>query len=363
MNMNVKSTFDLHRFSSHKVMFAFSLLLVSLLAFSPFTPVFTSVSPFVSGAPDKTVGNESELRDAVNKATRPTVISLDKDISLSEGSLIISANKDITLTSNRENGFYQLIGAFDDAPYYSVNSATVRVEEGGVLRLDGIIVTHTKGIEGTGVSILFGGTCILLSGKISGNTMCTVYYSPSIWQSGYGGGVINSGVFEMFGGEISDNIANKGGGVYNRGDFVMSGGVISDNGAHYVGRLESNDGPFAGGGVYNDDRGGIFTMTGGTISGNTASDSGGGVYDSGTFNRSGGIISGNTSTKYDDIYSRNGVGELPDGDGGSSNGTGELFDGNGFSLRDVMIICVGIVVLMVGVVAGVLFYVKSRVVK
>jgi hypothetical protein len=43
--------------------------------------------------------------------------------------------------------------------------------------------------------------------------------------------------------------------------------------------------------VYND---GTFTMEGGEISGNTASNGGGGVYNSGTFTKTSGIIYGDT---------------------------------------------------------------------
>ncbi|MCL2080296.1 MAG: fibronectin type III domain-containing protein [Oscillospiraceae bacterium] len=70
------------------------------------------------------------------------------------------------------------------------------------------------------------------------------------------------------------------------GKFIMNGGTITGN-------SNSNSG---GGGVYNS---GTFIMTGGVISGNKAENSGGGVYNmSGTFNMSGGEISDNTAANF-----------------------------------------------------------------
>jgi hypothetical protein len=45
------------------------------------------------------VKNEEELVNAINNATEPTTITLNKDIKLTR-SLDISANKNITLTSH-----------------------------------------------------------------------------------------------------------------------------------------------------------------------------------------------------------------------------------------------------------------------
>jgi hypothetical protein len=75
----------------------------------------------------------------------------------------------------------------------------------------------------------------------------------------------------------------------------MSGGEISGNTASASAYNDYNAGVY-GGGVYNA---GTFTMESGTISGNAASayasaSGGGGVYNTGTFTMSGGEISGHT---------------------------------------------------------------------
>jgi hypothetical protein len=84
----------------------------------------------------------------------------------------------------------------------------------------------------------------------------------------------------MSGGTVSGNGASNGGGVYvNSGTFTMSGGTVSGNGA-------GNQ----GGGVYVN---GTFNMLGGSITNNTAASWGGGVYvDWATFAKTGGIITG-----------------------------------------------------------------------
>jgi len=82
-----------------------------------------------------------------------------------------------------------------------------------------------------------------------------------------------------------------GGGVYAN-SFTMTGGTISGN---TVTDISAATGNGSGGGVKTID----FTMTGGTISGNTASRYGGGVY-SFNFNKTGGVIYGNDAANIAD---------------------------------------------------------------
>jgi hypothetical protein len=130
--------------------------------------------------------------------------------------------------------------------------------------LDGIVVTHVDGADGSGVDN-GGGTLIMYSGKISGNTVRL--------SSGGGVAVSNGGVFEMYGGEIVNNVARvSGGGVsINDGVFSMFGGVISGNAV-------SGLGGYGGGGVFRYEWGGIFNWYGGEIYGNKA-DSNEDIYD------------------------------------------------------------------------------------
>jgi len=400
MNTKPKSNF---RYLHNKAFFV-SLLFVAVLVSSCFTSIFSGgVSPFVLGASaDKTVSNEVELRSAVNNAVDATVIALDKDITLTE-QLVIPAGKDITLTSTSTSKFFKLIGGGSRTTLgpSEYPDAVITVEGGGVLWLDGIVVTCVNNAIAWNklVRVSVSGTLIMYAGEISGNSngdgvvnsgMFEMYggkISNNNANAGYGGGVYNSesGTFSMFGGEISDN---TGFGVYNRGTynqgwnyatFNLYGGVISNNDAGGV----SNSGNFSmsggeisnnlggntlqsGGGVSNS---GIFNMSGGMISNNQATkgggvynwpdgdfslsekgaifnnnaEVGGGVYNTGIFNRQGGVISDNTATQYSDIYHSN------DSTTNESNNT-----------PDYTVIIVSIVAVVIIIVGGVFFYFKKR---
>ncbi|MCL1970836.1 MAG: hypothetical protein FWF66_05220, partial [Candidatus Bathyarchaeota archaeon] len=250
------------------------------------------------------VSEQAMLRSAVNNAATsgvPTVIIFENDITLTVTALTIPRNADVTLQSNVEltsvKGveFFRLNGASD--------KNTILVDGGGVLKLDGIIVTHASG-NGRGVEISFSGTLELRSGKISGNTL------PS--STGGGGGVFNRGTFKMSGGMISDNLVTSGGnggGVYNSdGTFILTAGLISNNratshggGVYSTGIFSMRGGEISsntltnsdGSGVYNT---GNFVFEAGVISNNKAPRDGGGVFNSGTFTMSGGVVSNNTAS-------------------------------------------------------------------
>jgi len=189
MSIRGKSNFNLHPLYSRKTSRLVSLLFVIVLVSSCFVSVLNGISPFVLGASNKTVNNETELRNALDNAVGSTTIALNKDITLTETTLTISADKEITLTSNKASGYYKLIGV--------ANRHTITVDSGGVLTLDGIIVTHEGYVEGRGITINSGGKLVLLSGEISGNISPTSFGAVG-GPTGNSGGVLNQGVFEMY---------------------------------------------------------------------------------------------------------------------------------------------------------------------
>jgi uncharacterized repeat protein (TIGR02543 family) len=108
-------------------------------------------------------------------------------------------------------------------------------------------------------------------------------------------GINPNSAVELRSGTITGNTSS--GGVYVwGGNFTMSGGTISENTA-------IGGGGFGGGGVFVYGSG-TFTMSGGTVSGNTAtSNNGGGVYvGNGTFTMSGGTVSENTAVLGGGVY-------------------------------------------------------------
>jgi len=366
--MNVK--FDV----SHKSMLLTSLSVIVLVS-SLFVCLFAESSRGASLENAVHVKNETELKNAINNVSdnKSTTIVIDNDIALTE-SLKILANKNITLTSNKASGFYKLIGAD--------GSSTITVESNGVLKLDGVIVTHPKGTTGRGVMVDVGGTFIMYNGEVSGNSAPMVYVVGMGESTSTGGGVCNWGVFEMYGGKVSNNHAygGSGGGVYvRRGIFTMFGGEISGNTADGGGGVCSggtftmsggtinNNLASRGGGVYNSMS--SFTISGGTITDNVASYFGGGVFnDDATFYNVGGVISGNTAkTGGNNVYPDDGAGsDGSGGNGGSSNGGNGTSTGDGgwfvggFSLREVVFLCVGVGGLVVGIVGVVLFFVSKK---
>jgi len=261
-----------------KVKTIFSSLILVLLISSLFMCLFAGS---VKGQSEIHVATEEALKNAISNASddTQTVIIFDNNIAITvKSAIFIPADKDITLRSNG-NSKFSLVGAS--------GANVLTVENRATLRLDGIIVTHVSGYNAHGLTVNSGGTLILSSGEIIGNS------------GSYGGVHVNGGSFTMTGGEISNNIATGdyywgGGGVYmTGGTFAMSGGKISGNTAiHYN---------YGGGGIYMT--GGSFTMSGGEISGNSATANGGGVYiGGGNFDMSGGTISNNKATDGGGIY-------------------------------------------------------------
>ena len=174
------------------------------------------------------------------------------------------------------------------------NMPVFRVKAGGTLTLTDCQgnpgkVKHTGDGSGSGVEVESGGTFNMYGGTITGNTADT-----------YGGGVCVTGTnskFNMYGGKITDNTATNGGG----GVYVSVGATFTMDGNASVTSNRATGSNGTSGGVYVSNNG-TFTMNGGTISGNTAisTDGGVGVYrgtDPAKFEMNGGEITGNQASQ------------------------------------------------------------------
>ena len=219
---------------------------------------------------------------------------------------------------------------------------------------NGTISGNTATTSGGGVYVNSNGTFTMEKGTISGNTATT---------SGGGVYVSSSGTFKMIGGTISEsNSAANGGGVYSSGTFTMSdssaisnntassngGGVYVESGTFTMGggTISSNtvtnkSGITYGGGVYVSGRG-VFTMTDGTISGNSAK-YGGGVYvtGGGAFDMSGGDIESNTANSDGggvflnvSTLTMSGESTITSNTASSGNGGGVYVSGGTFTMSD-----------------------------
>lgn len=162
--------------------------------------------------------------------------------------------------------------------------------------------------------------------------------------SGYGGGINNSGTANLYSGTIAGNTSSGGGGIscWNAianlyavsilSNKASIGGGISVDGTStvtmYGGAIKNNVG-YSGGGVYishsTSAKNGTFTLAGGVISGNTASNNGGGIFagtntdtnSNVTLNLQGGVIQNNTASSGGGVY----VGGDGDGTDGKTGKT------------------------------------------
>lgn len=215
-----------------------------------------------------------------------TTVTIDSTVTISSGTVTISGGGTI------KRGSY--------------TGAMIEVKSGGKLVIEGVTLdgNKTSGVATKSViEINAGGEVLMNSGKICNN------------KASLGGGVNNMGTFTMKNGSICENEASHGGGVQNGPDgnvdlnvtFKFEGGTICDNktvgekgtggGIRNRGTLTMQDGCLiednyaqdGGAGVFNYN--GVFTMTGGTITGNVGEKRGGGVAhrngSSGAFNISG----------------------------------------------------------------------------
>ena len=189
------------------------------------------------------------------------------------------------------------------------------------------IITHSSGKYGYGVYAFSKGsgmTFDMYGGTISGNNGNSTYKGGGVYLNH------SDAVFNLHDGTISGNTTSASGGgvsvVY--GIFNMYNGTISKNTA-----------TGSGGGVFLDY--GTFNMSGGTIDGNmTTENNGGGVFVNGygTFNLQNGTISNNKSTASKNIsYQYGGGGVYSNGhlylSGGTITGNTATADGNGVFVR------------------------------
>jgi hypothetical protein len=155
----------------------------------------------------------------------------------------------------------------------TVSGNTTRTGDGGgiynfpygILVLNDTTITANK--AGVGGGIFNEGTLTLNGGSISNNKIALD-----------GGGIYNKGTLTSTGCTISGNTAvasgAAGGGIFNKSKATISGGSVSNNSAGYLDSSTYTRG--YGGGVYNQGNA-KMTLTGCTVSGNTATTNGGGI--------------------------------------------------------------------------------------
>lgn len=164
---------------------------------------------------------------------------------------------------------------------------------------------HGGGIENYGELEIFGGNIVGCSATCGGGIYnageliindvyiagCTVAdlgnEDESDYEESYGGGICNSGEFEMVGGLVEYCGSEYcGGGIFNSSILIMSDGAVKNCSTEY------------GGGICN---GGMLAMVGGAVEACAATEMGGGVYNYGYFVMNA-LIKNNQSETGADVY-------------------------------------------------------------
>ena len=117
-------------------------------------------------------------------------------------------------------------------------------------------------VSGNNASRVFEVTKTPNSVTLSGLTISNGV-ANGVGQLSGGGGILNHGTLTVSGGTLSGNSAAQGGGIFNDGTLTVSNSTLTGNSASY------------GGGINNQ---GTLTVSGSTLSGNVATSAGGGIY-------------------------------------------------------------------------------------
>jgi hypothetical protein len=153
---------------------------------------------------------------------------------------------------------------------------------GNIIIKSGMISSSSASENGGGIYNDKNGCLYLMGGNLESN------------KAKNGGGVCNNneGILYLSGANVQKNNAtNDGGGVYNGGIYVHLSGNILSNGANN------------GAGVYNNN-GGIFYLANGSIKGNFATNDGGGVWNFGGAKMMGGNIVSNKASRGAGVYNK-----------------------------------------------------------
>jgi len=196
-------------------------------------------------------------------------------------------------------------GTIQGRNYAEDDGGILRVMQGGTVYIYGGAFKSSH--AAAGAAIYNEGT-VLFAGSGKGGTISNCV------SSSCGGAIYNAGTLKMVNGTISSNTASKdGGGIYNAtgstlevGDntTVSSNRTASGNGGNIfnastaivTGTVSSGTARI-GAGIYNDTTG-VLTVYKSTITSNTATEAGGGIYQCGQLTLGGALkISGNTANK------------------------------------------------------------------
>lgn len=267
-------------------------------------------------APDAPQGELHQMVQAVAGTT--ATLSLEHSYVLAD-TLVIPANTTLTLTSKaklhsalrrRDDAQHQHTGALirlspgatlilknislmGTSPGHAGHGPLLQVEDKATLRLEaGASLLNNGGSPA--ISVLAGGAAEMKAGELLdcgiggyavANQGSFSFSGGLIWFDGSpaGGGILNQGTLNLSG-KAAINAGTTG--VLNAGQFTMAGGTLTGPDAF--------EGWAAGGTGVQNQAGGEFTLTGGTIQRFAC-----GAANSGSMEMGGGAIKDNTATQTD----------------------------------------------------------------
>ena len=199
---------------------------------------------------------------------------------------------------------------------------TIKIENNVTLCLNGHKITAADGMDAI---YMTGGSFTLTDCKGVG----TITHASSKTGRGV---YVSSGTFNMYGGSITGNETNRGGGVYvtGKGSFTMSASADGQN----IPSITGNNATENGGGVYVVGSSSTFKMTGGSIGGtnendaNTADRGGGVCVDCGKFTMSASADGQNIPSITGNNATENGGGVYVVGSSSNFEMTGGSITGN-----------------------------------
>jgi hypothetical protein len=213
--------------------------------------------------------------------------------------------------TGRPTAFRPRLEALEGRDVPSTLTVTSPLDDGspGTLR-DDILIAHSGDTIVFDPTTMTGKQVILSGSELYIFTNLTIQGLPAgsvvdggglsrVFDVGHGVSVtltnltITGGI-DQEGGNFDDTTGGMGAGILNSGTLAVQNCKVTGN---TVGHVSF----FGGGGIYND-VGATLTVTGSTLSGNSAASDGGGIFNAGTLTVTASTLSGNTAGDGGGIY-------------------------------------------------------------
>jgi CSLREA domain-containing protein len=234
-----------------------------------------------SGSTDCAAGSGA---DTITFAGNYTITLASALPDLTSSMTIDGSGHSVTVSGNNAVRVFAITAGTTTINRLNIISGTTTGAGGGIINYWNLTINNST-VSGssapTGGGIYNQGTLIVSNSAISGNT--------ATGAGSRGGGIYNTKTLLVSGSTISSNSAtDSGGGICNTSTGAVS---VSNNSV-----ISSNSAADVGGGIVNFN-GGTVTVSDSTFSGNSAANSGGGIFNQGTLTVNNSTFNGNLTTE------------------------------------------------------------------